>query len=207
VSEDLSESKILQVLDWSYDKAVYGVTGLDSASDLAESYMKETGSRVEQTNELIRWQNIKAGTSGFLTGIGGILTLPIAIPANISSVMFVQMRMIAAIAHIGGHDLQDDRVKSLVYVCLTGSAAKDIFKDIGIVVGTKMATNAVKNISGKTIVAINQKVGFRLITKFGEKGVVNLGKSVPLVGGVIGATFDSVATNIIGNISRDTFII
>jgi len=115
--------------------------------------------------------------------------------------------MIAAIAHMGGHDLNDDRVKSLVYACLTGNAAKDILKDMGIVVGRKLTENAIKNISGKTITAINQKVGFRLITKFGEKGVVNLGKAVPLLGGVIGATFDSVATNTIGNIARDTFIL
>ena len=207
MSEKLSESKIMQVLGWSYDKAVNGVAGLDSASELAEDYMKKNGSQIEQVNSLIRWQNTKAGTSGFLTGLGGIVTLPVAIPANISSVMYVQVRMIAAIAYIGGHDLNDDRVKSLVYACLTGNAAKDILKDIGIVVGTKITTSAVKNISGKTIVAINQKVGFRLITKFGEKGAVNLGKAVPLVGGIIGATFDSVTTNTVGNIARNTFIV
>jgi hypothetical protein len=45
------------------------------------------------------------------------------------------------------------------------------------------------------------------VTKFGEKGVINLGKAVPIFGGLIGATFDSVATNTIGNIARNTFII
>lgn len=196
----------MQALDWTYEKAVNGVAGMDSASDLADDYMKKGGSPTGQANSLIRWQNTKAGTSGFLSGLGGVITLPVAIPANIYSVMYVQIRMVAAIAHIGGHDLNDDRVKSLVYACLTGNAAKDILKEIGVVVGTKLTTNAIKNISGKTIVAINQKVGFRLLTKFGEKGAVNLGKAVPLVGGVIGATFDSVATNTIGNIARDAFI-
>jgi len=206
MSKKISESKMMQVLDWSYGKAVNGVAGLDSASELAEDYMKKNGSRIDQANALIRWQNTKAGTSGFLTGLGGLITLPVAVPVNISSVMYVQVRMIAAIAHIGGHDLHDDRVKSLVYACLTGNAAKDMLKDFGIVVGTKVTTSAVKNISGKTMVAINQKVGFRLITKFGEKGAINLGKTIPLVGGIIGATFDSVTTNTVGNIARDTFI-
>ncbi|MBB1292381.1 EcsC family protein [Pseudoalteromonas sp. SR41-4] len=196
----------MQVLEWSYEKAINGVAGLDSASELAQSYIKSSASRNDQANSLIRWQNTKAGTSGFLTGLGGIITMPVTIPANVASVIFVQMRMIAAIAHIGGHDIRDDRVKALVYACLTGNAAKDILKDIGIVAGTKLTTSAIKNISGKTIVAINQKVGFRLVTKFGEKGVINLGKAVPFVGGIIGATFDSVATNTIGNIARDTFI-
>ncbi|WP_022955956.1 EcsC family protein [Perlucidibaca piscinae] len=206
VSKGLTEGAIMRALDFAYDKAVNGVAGMDSASEIAESYMKVEGSKIDQANSLIRWQNTKAGTSGFLTGLGGIIVMPVTIPANIASVMYVQIRMIAAIAHLGGHDLKDDRVKALVYTCLTGNAAKDIMKDIGIVVGRKLTENAIKNVSGKTITAINQKVGFRLLTKFGEKGAVNLGKAIPLVGGIVGATFDSVTTNIIGNIARDTFI-
>jgi len=207
MGKELTESKIMQALDWSYDKAINGVPGFDSAIEMAEDYMKSGDSPYNQANSLIRWQNTKAGTSGFVSGLGGILTMPVAIPANISSVMYVQIRMIAAIAYMGGHDLYDDRVKSLVYACLTGNAAKDILKDIGVVVGSKLTTSAIKGISGKTLTAINQKVGFRLLTKFGEKGVINLGKAVPLVGGFIGATFDTVATNTIGNIARDTFLV
>ena len=206
MANNLTESKIMDVLNWSYDKAVQGVAGLDSAYDLADDYLKQEGSLHAQANSLIRWQNTKAGTSGFLTGLGGIITLPVAIPANVASVMYVQIRMIAAIAHMGGYNLNDDRVKSLVFLCLTGNADKDILKDVGIVVGKKLAENAIKNISGKTIVAINKKVGFRLLTKFGEKGVINLGKAIPLLGGVVGATFDSVSTNTVGNIARNTFI-
>ncbi|ENO3976391.1 EcsC family protein [Aeromonas veronii] len=206
MNNELSESKVMQALDWAYDKAINGVSGLDSASELADSYMKTNSSPVDMANSLIRWQNTKAGTSGFLSGLGGIITMPVTIPANIASVMYVQIRMIAAIAHIGGHDIKDDRVKTLVYACLTGNAAKDIIKDAGIVIGTKLTTNAIKNISGKTLIEINKKVGFRLFTKFGEKGVINLGKAVPLVGGIIGGSMDSIATNTIGNIARDTFI-
>lgn len=207
MANELTQSKMMDLLNWSYEKAVNGVAGLDSAYDLANDYMKTNDSLYNQANSLIRWQNTKAGTSGFLTGLGGIITLPVAIPANVASVMYVQIRMIAALAHMGGHNLNDDRVRSLVFVCLTGNAAKDILKDIGIVVGKKLAQNTIKNISGKTITAINQKVGFRLLTKFGEKGVINLGKAIPLLGGVIGASFDSVTTNTVGNIARDTFII
>jgi hypothetical protein len=49
-------------------------------------------------------------------------------------------------------------------------------------------------------------VGFRLITKFGEKGTINLVKAIPVLGGVIGGTVDLTATNLIGNIARNTFI-
>lgn len=203
---EITESKIMQILDWAYDKAINGVAGLDSAIELAQNYMKQSGSRLDQANSLIRWQNTKSGTSGFLAGVGGLITMPLTIPANISSVMYIQIRMIAAIAQMGGHDIKDDRVKSMVYACLTGNAAKDILKDMGIIVGRKITETAIKNISGKTITAINQRVGFRLLTKFGQSGIVNLGKAVPLLGGLIGATFDTVTTNTVGNIARDTFI-
>ena len=127
MSNDMSQTKIMAALDWAYDKAVDGVAGLDSASDIAESYMKNSDSPFDQANSLIRWQNAKAGTSGFITGLGGFLVMPLTIPANLASVMYVQIRMIAAIAHIGGHDLRDDRVKTLV---LTGHTADKIYQAV-----------------------------------------------------------------------------
>lgn len=99
MSKELSENNIIKILDWSYDKAINGLPGFESAVDMAEDYLKTDDSIMEQVNTLIRWQNAKAGTTGFLAGLGGILTLPVAIPANISAVMFMQIRMIASIAH------------------------------------------------------------------------------------------------------------
>ena len=46
---------------------------------------------------------------------------------------------------------------------------------------------------------INQKVGFRFITKFGTKGVVNLGKMVPGVGAIVGGGLDFVETKVIAD--------
>ncbi|MCG8808949.1 EcsC family protein [Tenacibaculum finnmarkense] len=196
----------MKTLDFCYDKAINGVAGFDSASEMAESYLVKGGEKRDMANSLIRWQNTKAGTSGFLSGLPGVIAMPVTIPANLASVMYVQIRMIAAIAHLGGYDLKDDKVKTLVYACMAGNGAKDILKDVGIVIGKKMTTQLLKNVSGKTITAINQKVGFRLLTKFGEKGAINLGKAIPLVGGIIGGTFDTVTTNTIGNIARNTFV-
>lgn len=202
----LDQGIIMDTLDWAYDKAINGVSGLDSAIEIGDSYLNDNHLKIDAADSLIRWQNTKAATSGFLTGLGGIITLPIAIPANLASVMYIQIRMIAAVAHIGGYDLKDDKVKALVYACMTGSAASDILKGIGIQMGTKITYSLIQNISKHTVVAINQKVGFRLLTKFGEKGVINMGKTIPLLGGLVGGTFDAVTTNIIGNISTSTFI-
>ncbi|KML40667.1 EcsC family protein [Cytobacillus firmus] len=196
----------MKALDWSYDKAINGgVPGMDTAIELADSYLQKGGTLDEKVKSLILWQNTKSATSGFLTGLGGLITLPVAVPANITSVILVQMRMVAAIAHMGGYDLKDDQVKSFVYACLAGNAAKDILKNAGVQIGKKLAVTGIKKIPFEVIRKINQAVGFRLLTKFGEKGIVNLGKMVPLAGGIIGGTVDAVATNTIGNVAHKLF--
>lgn len=207
MAEKLSEGKIMQALNWAYDKALDGsIPGTDSAYEMAENYLKGEGDLTEKVNSLIRWQNTKSVTTGFVSGLGGIITMPVAIPASIATVIYVQIRMITAIAIMGGYDVKDDRVKALVYTCLAGNAAKDILKGTGIVIGSKMSTQLIKSISKETIFAINKLVGFRLLTKFGEKGAINLGKMIPLVGGVIGGAFDGISTNVVGNVARKTFI-
>jgi hypothetical protein len=118
-------------------KAVNGVPGLDPAAETADDYLAEEGSREEKVDALIRWQVITAGTPGFLSGIGGFLTLPVTLPANLTSVVYSQVRIIAAIAHMGGYDLKADRVQTLVYACLCGNAAKDILKATGMTIGVR----------------------------------------------------------------------
>ena len=193
-------------MNWAYDKAVNGVPGLDSAEELAACYLKKEGSLKEQINSLIRWQNTKAGTTGFVTGLGGMLTMPATLPVNITSVLFIQIRMIAAIAKMCGFDLKDDKVQTLVYVCLIGSSSSEIIKDLGIQISGKLAIAAIKKIPKAVITKINQAVGFRLLTKFGQKGFINLGKAVPLIGGIIGGAFDVVSTNTVGNTARNLFM-
>lgn len=204
--EKLNHGIIMKALDYAYDKAINGIPGFDSAEEMARDYMNNGRDKERNCKALVNWQASKATTSGFITGLGGVFTMPVTIPANLASVMYVQVRMIAAIAFIGGYDLKDDRVKSLVYLCLAGNSAKDILKDIGIAVGQKITTKLIQQISGKTLQTINQKVGFRLLTKFGEKGIINLGKAIPIAGGLIGGMTDLLATKIIGKVAISTFI-
>ncbi|MCK2185106.1 EcsC family protein [Halomonas getboli] len=205
MAEKLTQTKMLKALEWTYDKAIEGIPGFDSAQELAHNY-KKSNDLVACANSMIRWQNTKTGTTGFISGLGGAITLPVTVPASVASLLYIQVRMVAAIAVMAGYDVRDDRVRSLVYVCLTGSAANDIIKEAGINLGTRLTTSMIKKVPGTVLTKINQKVGFRLVTKFGSKGVINLGKMVPLAGGVVGATFDSYSTNVVGNIARKTFI-
>lgn len=203
----INQNTMMKMLDWAYDAAVNGIPGLGTAEDLGDDYLEDDDPLDKKINSLIRWQNTKCATSGFVTGLGGIITMPVALPANIASVLYVQIRMVAAIAYMCGYDIREDRVKTLVYVCLVGSAATDLLKDTGIKAGTKFANVFIqKNVTREMLTKINQAVGFRLVTKFGETGIINLGKVVPVVGGVIGATIDALSTNVIGKTAKKTFM-
>lgn len=138
MSEERNPAVIMKALDWAYDKAINGAGIVGSASALAGDYQKVHNDPEKAINSLINWQTTKCATSGFVTGLGGLLTMPVAIPANISSVLFMQLRMVAAIAMIRGYDPKSDQVQSLAYVCLTGSAASDILKTVGIRIGQRV---------------------------------------------------------------------
>ena len=201
----ITESNMGKVLDWAYTKAINGIPGTDTAYELAEDYFAKNSNVDSAINSLIKWQTTKCATSGFITGLGGVVTLPVAIPANIASVIYVQMRMIASIAHMRGYNLKDDQVQTFVYACLTGQSATEFIKSAGVQVGMKLGQAQIKRIPGEVIKKINQAVGFRLVTKFGSKGVINLGKLVPVLGGVIGGSFDAVSTRAIAAAAKKTF--
>jgi hypothetical protein len=204
----LDESTLMKALNWAYDQSLTGIPsiGVDSATTLADSYRRPGDTSDRAAEKLIRWQVAKAGTSGFITGLGGFLTLPVTLPANLASVLLVQLRMIAAVAHLGGQDVRSDEVRTMAFACLCGNAAADVLKSVGIRLGRKLTEQAIKKISGEVVKKINQKVGFRLLTKFGQTGLVNLGKAIPIVGGVIGGGFDATSTLAIGTVARRMFV-
>ena len=203
-----TQEDIMQLLDKLYDNSVQGLSKVSPPiSVLAEDYLAKHENVDSAAKSFIKYQIAKCTTSGFVTGLGGLITLPVAIPANISSVLYVQMRMIACLAYMGGYDTASDQVQTLVYACLAGISLDQVVKQVGIKVGTKVANSMVKKIPGQVLTKINQKVGFRLFTKFGTKGVINIGKAIPLVGGIISGGFDFAETSVIAERAYKMFIL
>lgn len=203
----ISQEDIIKVLDGVYSNVLKGIGSVSpKVEDFAEDYLKKAKTKEDAVKKMINNQVAKCTTSGFLTGLGGVITLPIAIPANISSVLYVQMRMIAGIAYIAGFDLKSDQVQTLVYACLAGVSVNQVIKKIGVEVGTKAANAAIKKIPGKVINSINKKIGYRFLTKAGKTGTVNLTKGVPVVGAFIGGGLDFYETKVIGNRAYKWFL-
>lgn len=203
----LTQEQVMQALGKLYESSVKGIEKVSSPiSELAKEYLDKYEDIESAAKAFINYQVAKCATSGFLAGLGGIITLPVTIPANIGSVMYVQMRMIACLAHMGGFDINSDQVQTLVYACLAGISVDKLVKNVGIQFGVKFTTAMVRKIPGTVLTKINQKVGFRFLTKFGSKGLINIGKAVPVVGGLVGGGFDFAETRFIAKRAYKLFI-
>lgn len=203
----LSQADMMNLLDSLYSKCIQGIPMISSPIEkMADDYLQHNATVEDAAKDMINKQVIKCTTSGFITNLGGVITLPVTIPANVGSVMYVQMRMIACAAYMAGYDVHTDQVQTLVYACLAGVSVMEVAKKVGIKIGQKGLENLIDKIPGKVLIAINHKVGFRMLTKFGETGAINLGKAIPVVGGVIGGGFDFIDTKFIGNRAYNQFI-
>jgi uncharacterized protein (DUF697 family) len=172
---------------------------------LAEQYLIKTLDKDEAVDSLIRWQAAKNFGTGFVTGLGDLSTLPVAVPSAIAASWVIQARMSAAIAHIYGHDIKDDRVRTFITLTLLGDSAVDILRSVSIKVGQAATKKLIQKIPGEIIKEINKKIGTRFLTKAGEKGIINLNKFVPVVGGVIGGTVDAAACIGVGKVAKKVF--
>ena len=198
--ELISQEDMLKILDGIYGNVLNGIgKNSPSVEEFSEDYLKQDSDPKVAAKKMFKNQILKCTTSGFISGFGGLIVLPITIPANVSSVLYVQMRMIASCAYMAGYDLKSDQVQSFVYACLAGVSVAEVVKQTGVKIGVKLATGAIKKIPGKALTKINKAVGTRFITKFGTKGVINLGKMVPGVGAVIGGGLDFSETKIIAD--------
>lgn len=206
----MNELSMGETLDKLYECAIYGkVPGTDSAIDLANCYLKKSGTLEEKINSLIRYQNAKSVTSGFLTGLGGLITLPLAIPANVASVLYIQIRMIAAIACMTNHDLKDDKVQTMIYMCLGGSNfIRSALKNLGINIITKsISKELIAKVSSAFIMSLKKQIIIKLLVKFGPKNVlISYTKAIPIIGGIVGGTVDGISTNLIGEAAKLMFL-
>lgn len=202
----LTQEQMLKLLDWAYSSTINGLPRQKDVYKFVEGFLKASNNNRERAiSRMIAYQTVKAASSGFLTGFGGIVSLPVTLPANKATVVFFQMRMIAAIALLRGYDLKSDQVQPFVYACLTGKTVSDTLKNTGIVMSNKVAGNVINKVPTVTLRKINNLIGFRLVTKTGGRAAIKLTKMIPVFGGLVGAGFDTTTTLVIANISKKTF--
>ena len=196
---------VMQAFDWAYGKAVDGVPGFSGAEELAAEYAAKHATVEEAVKAVIAVHTRMAGMTGFATGCGGFVALPIALPANLAGALYLQTRLVAAIAHLHGHDLRSPRVRMLVLACLSGSKAADTLRDAGIRFGTRLGRDAV---GWAAPVLFNKSRHAGHLAALGvatSRGIAGLGRFVPLLGGVVAGGFDAALTHMIGQTAHRVF--
>ncbi len=146
-----TQEDIMTLLDSCYEKCLNGVPMVSqSVEEMANDYLKKYKTRDAACKAMLKNQIAKCTTSGFVTGLGGVITIPVAIPANIGSVIYVQMRMIACTAYMADYELSSDQTQTFVYACLAGVAVNSLLKQAGIKFGMKFATEIIKKNTWKS---------------------------------------------------------
>ena len=180
--------------------AIDGYGRMPSAKAVASRYLQRHGGEIDEAITSVIDHHIRlASAQGFVTNIGGLATLPVAIPANITGVAIVQVRMVAAIAHLRGYDLDDNRVRTALVMCLMGGeqVAKHIAE--GTLPTSPMAVATAPMFDADLDKQVADDVVTDLAARIGSKNVaLMIIKRLPLAGGGLSAIMDGLATYQIG---------
>lgn len=189
------------------EMGIRGLGPLSSAESLAAAYRGDGRHRDDDARvaALIRREAAKNFSTGFLTGIGGFITLPVAIPAALGASWVVQARMAAAIARIYGHDLGSERVRTKILLSLAGDVARDAMKDLGLKVGDRLTQRAVEQVPGRLLVEVNKRIAAKLAAQVGQRVALRFPRAIPVFGGLVGGSLDAVVCRKVGATARTLF--
>lgn len=199
-AKQTTETAARRLAEYLLDQGIEGVGPLASAESLAGEFLAdaEYESNDARVDGLILREVAKNFTTGFVTGLGGVITLPVSVPSALGASWVLQARMAAAIARIYGHDVRSPRTRTTILLSLAGDVAKDAMDGLGLVYGNRLTRRAVEQIPGRALVEVNKRIGLRLLTRVGERSVSSFSRLVPILGGVVGGTMDALVCRTVG---------
>lgn len=169
-----------------------GAGPMESATALGRRIRARTKNDDEAIDQIRRQALIGGGIGGFATGIGGFVTMPVAIPVNVVEFYLQATRMVGAIATVRGYDVADPTIRTAVLLTLVGSDADEVLKTAGVAApGGRLAGLALKRLPPEALMVINKAIGVRLLRSLGQRFFSRLGRGVPVAGGAIGAALDA----------------
>ncbi len=181
---------------------VDGKAGFKSARTIAERARGED----DAIAHVITRHSRLAGGAGFLTGLGGFITLPIALPANVVGFHVLATRMVAAIAELRGYDTKEPRIRTAVLLTLAGSEADKVLNKVGVSTSPGIGLGVLASRLPKSVLmVVNKAIGFRMLTGLSTKLLGRLGRAVPVLGGLVGGAVDMTMAKRIGEAAQREF--
>ena len=174
------------------DVGLDGRGPLDPVREVAdEALRKAGGDRDKAIAALARRTTLTGGIGGFVTGLGGFVTMPVALPVNVAEFYLQAVRMVGGIATLRGYDVDEPRVRTAVLLTLVGSDSDEVLQKAGMATaGSRLTSYALKGLPPAALMVINKAVGFRLMRGVSEKLLSRLGRGIPVAGGLVGGGID-----------------
>lgn len=197
--EDQDEpTAIERIVDWMIERSSVSV---DAYVDKLRQQSPGI-SDMDLAQKIVRRKALKNGLVGAVTGVGGLLTLPVTVPADVAASWRIQIAMILAVARAFGHTKDTMDLKTDVLLVLAGDSAKEALKRVGIEVTKAITRKAVdRYVTREVMKAIWKVVGRKIVTKAGEKSLLSITRMVPLVGAPVGFGFDWVMARRVGDVA------
>lgn len=174
----------------------FGLDGkgpLHSAQEVAEDALSKSKTREAAIGRVARRAVAGGAAGGFATGVGGFVTMPVAMPANVFEFYVQAVRMVGAIAHLRGYNIREPEVRTAILLTLIGSNSQDVLVKAGIPTGGGQLTTMAKHgLPPSVLILLNKAVGFRIARGVAERMFTRLGRGIPFAGGVFAGGLDGV---------------
>ena len=112
-AETSPNGAVQRMIDTVRDIGLDGKLTYSSAADVARKAQRgRARKRPEKAvRRIVRRHRRGVTAGGFLTGLGGVVTLPVLLPTNVMEFYIQATRMVGAIAVVRGYDLDDEEVR------------------------------------------------------------------------------------------------
>ena len=177
-------------------RAITGVGPLPGAAAAADKELAAHHGDAEAAVHALIEKHVRyAGAQGFATNLGGLVTMAVSVPANITGLALIQCRLIAGIAHLRGYDLDEPKVRNAILVTLLGEESVDALVRRKKLPAPPMALATAPLHDADLDRVISAEVASELLTRLAGKRLATVvGRRVPIVGGIVGMGADGYST-------------
>lgn len=200
LAPELTAAYVREVLE----RAIDGVGPIPGAAAAADAKLAAVDGDVEAAiDDLIHSHVRMAGVQGFITNVGGLVTLALSIPANVTGLTLLQCHLVAGVAHLRGYELSDPRVRNAVLACLLGEETVRELLEHKRLPSSPMALATSPVHDPELDRRIASEVTTEMVAKVGgRRAALIVGRRLPVLGGGVGAATDGWSTWQIGRYAR-----
>ncbi|MCD2256147.1 EcsC family protein [Agrilactobacillus fermenti] len=202
----ISQDVFNKSLQYGFEKAMQGTTGrkvnAKSIHQLTTKYMAQYHDPEKAIKALVNQSRLLTATTGAVTNFGGLLTIPVSLPTELVTTLFVNIRVIGSIAYLRGYELTDPKVRALMLAALAGNSGIDHFKQA-------LIKSSTRYLQGRLNQAFFDKVTAQLshflFKQFSINAATATVKIIPVVSAAIGGVTEAISTTAVAKAADAVF--